>query len=250
MSENVYAPPRASLVGETKQCDECGEVIRQKAEICPKCGVRQRRRVSKVALLLLTFFLGGIGMHKFYLRRPGWGIVYLLFCWTGITGLVALIEFIIYACTSEESLNEKYEAGGGVVIAAVAVVMAIAVIGILAAIALPAYSDYSGRAKAQQALQGSETMRSEVEGFITRTHRLPRAPSEVRLDTVEYVGTLATVSLEQDGVMVVRFQPGNGALSGQTIEMVPQLEGDSLRWDCTGGTLSPRSRPQACRPPK
>ena len=225
-------------------------MIQQNAENCPNAGGRQRRRVSKVALQLLTFFLGGIGMHKFYLRRPGWGIVYLLLCWTGITGLVALIEFVIYACTSEESLNEKYEAGGGVMIVAVAVIVLVALVGILAAIALPAYADYTGRAKVQQALQGSEAMRGEVEGFVTRTHRLPRAPSEVRLETVEYVGTLATVSLEQDGVMVVRFQPGNGALSGQTVEIVPLLAGDSLRWDCTGGTLSPRSRPQACRVPK
>lgn len=249
MSQNVYAPPRASL-GDTKPCDECGELIRQKAEICPKCGVRQRRRVSKVALLLLTFFFGGLGVHKFYLRKPIWGIVYLLLCWTGITGLVALIEFIIYACTSEESLNEKYEASGGVVIFAVLAIVMVAVVGILAAIAIPAYSDYVGRAKVQQALQGAEAMREEVEGFVTRTHRLPRAPSEVRLDTVAYVGTLATVSLEPEGVMVVRFQAGNGSLSGQTVEMVPQLSGDSVHWDCTGGTLSPRSRPQACRVPK
>ena len=39
----------------------------------------------------------------------------------------------------------------------------------------------------------------------------------MRLDTVEYIGKVATVTLEEGGLMVVRFQQGNGALSGQTL---------------------------------
>ena len=39
---------------------------------------------SKVAAGLLGIFLGGLGIHKFYLGRWGWGIVYLLFFWTYI----------------------------------------------------------------------------------------------------------------------------------------------------------------------
>ena len=61
-------------------CHACGTSIDAQAEICPACGVRQRsdkERVSKAALLLMTFFLGGIGGHKFYLGKPGMGILYL-----------------------------------------------------------------------------------------------------------------------------------------------------------------------------
>ncbi len=32
--------------GNTKYCHECGQKIRARAEICPKCGVRQRDRVD------------------------------------------------------------------------------------------------------------------------------------------------------------------------------------------------------------
>jgi TM2 domain-containing membrane protein YozV len=42
--------------------------------------------------LLLAFFLGGIGGHKFYMGRVGMGLVYLLFCWTFLPSLAALIE--------------------------------------------------------------------------------------------------------------------------------------------------------------
>ena len=64
--------------------------------------------VNKVALLLLTFFLGGVGGHKFYLRKYLQGLLYLLFCWSGIPALIALFEFIIYACKSEADLQQAY----------------------------------------------------------------------------------------------------------------------------------------------
>ena len=47
---------------------------------------------DEVIGVLLAFFLGGFGAHHFYLRRFGLGTVYLLFFWTGIPALVALVE--------------------------------------------------------------------------------------------------------------------------------------------------------------
>ncbi|MPW42175.1 hypothetical protein A6M14_11325 [Acinetobacter sp. Ac_877] len=63
---------------------------------------------SKIIAAVLAFFLGGFGVHKFYLGQIGWGIVYLLFCWTFIPSIVAFIEFIIYLCTSDEDFAKKY----------------------------------------------------------------------------------------------------------------------------------------------
>ncbi|NIQ96043.1 MAG: NINE protein [Desulfuromonadales bacterium] len=63
---------------------------------------------NKVALLVITFFLGGLGGHKFYLRKYLQGVLYLLFCWTAIPSLIALVEFIIYCFKSEEQLQQQY----------------------------------------------------------------------------------------------------------------------------------------------
>lgn len=63
---------------------------------------------SKTTALLLCFFLGGFGAHKFYLGQTGWGILYLVFCWTWIPSIIALVEFIILLCTSTEDFNYKY----------------------------------------------------------------------------------------------------------------------------------------------
>lgn len=53
------------------------------------------KAVNKVLYCVLAFFLGGLGVHKFYAGKIGAGIVYLLFCWTAIPSIIAFIEFII-----------------------------------------------------------------------------------------------------------------------------------------------------------
>ena len=94
-----------------KFCRDCGEIINIKAEICPKCGVRQMPAVqgrNRIIAALLALFLGGFGVHKFYLGQIGWGFVYLLFCWTFIPGLVAFVEFILLLITSDEDFNQRF----------------------------------------------------------------------------------------------------------------------------------------------
>lgn len=97
-----------------KFCSSCGAIINVKAEICPKCGVRQHytqassKGKSRIAAALLAFFFGWIGIHKFYLGQVGLGFLYLIFCWTGIPAFIAFIEFIIYLCMSDETFDEKY----------------------------------------------------------------------------------------------------------------------------------------------
>ena len=49
-------------------------------------------RRDEVVGVLLALFLGGFGIHHFYLRRTGLGIVYLIFCWSGITAVLGFIE--------------------------------------------------------------------------------------------------------------------------------------------------------------
>ena len=49
-------------------------------------------RRDEVVGILLALFLGGFGIHHFYLRNTGLGILYCCFCWTPIPWVLGFIE--------------------------------------------------------------------------------------------------------------------------------------------------------------
>jgi TM2 domain-containing membrane protein YozV len=49
-------------------------------------------RRDEVVGILLALFLGTFGVHHFYLRRTGLGILYLCFCWSGVTTILGFFE--------------------------------------------------------------------------------------------------------------------------------------------------------------
>jgi TM2 domain-containing membrane protein YozV len=94
-------------------CHACGSQIDSRAEICPKCGVRQRKPApqtgrNRITAALFALLLGGLGAHKFYLGSPGLGVLYLLFCWTFVPAIVGLIEGIVLLSMSDQDFAAKY----------------------------------------------------------------------------------------------------------------------------------------------
>lgn len=114
MADAANQSENAVAMGERKFCSACGSALHLSASTCPHCGAQQRggQRVqdqkSRVAAILLALFLGGIGGHKFYLGKPGIGVLYLIFFWTFIPAVVALIEAVIYITMSDDAFREKY----------------------------------------------------------------------------------------------------------------------------------------------
>ncbi|SHG36550.1 TM2 domain-containing protein [Flavobacterium johnsoniae] len=66
---------------------------------------------NKVTAAVLALFLGGIGIHKFYLGRSIQGIFYLLFCWTLIPSILSFFQFFGLLLMSDHSFNVKYNNG-------------------------------------------------------------------------------------------------------------------------------------------
>lgn len=63
---------------------------------------------SKTTAALLAFFLGGLGVHQFYLGNYFRGILFLLFSWTFIPIFIGVIDFLILLIMNEVNFNQKY----------------------------------------------------------------------------------------------------------------------------------------------
>lgn len=63
---------------------------------------------NKTTAALLALFFGNFGVHKFYLGEASSGILYLIFCWTLIPGLIAFVEALILFGKDEGEFNNKY----------------------------------------------------------------------------------------------------------------------------------------------
>ena len=77
-----------------KYCAQCGAQLVDEAVVCPQCGcpVQPQRSVdpnaspkSRLIALLLCVFVGGLGIHRFYVGKIG-------------TGVLALVDLIMIAC--------------------------------------------------------------------------------------------------------------------------------------------------------
>jgi len=82
-------------------CRSCGRVISNLAQTCPFCGAPTRdvpknaSDKSRLAALLLCFFVGVLGIHRFYVGKIGTGLLELFTI--GGLGIWALVDFILIA---------------------------------------------------------------------------------------------------------------------------------------------------------
>jgi hypothetical protein len=87
-----------------RYCTKCGHMVHESARACPQCGAPQYgpdvypeevSSRSRLIALLLCFFLGAFGIHRFYVGKIGTGIIWLLT--VGVLGIGVLVDLILIA---------------------------------------------------------------------------------------------------------------------------------------------------------
>jgi type IV pilus assembly protein PilA len=128
----------------------------------------------------------------------------------------------------------------------------IAILGILMAIAIPAYQDYTVRAKVSEGMNvagASKLAVAETRQTLSRfaaaanaSYGLPTAQS-IRGNNVDQVAVGAS------GTITITYSDGGGSpIAASTLILVPTLGAQgSVTWTCTGGNVADKFRPANCR---
>lgn len=134
----------------------------------------------------------------------------------------------------------------------------IAIIGILAAIALPAYSDYVGRAQVAEGFKLTDGLRSEIAVWASDRQNFPDATAVSASGIVgmqaarlngKYVSANNVSVAPNNGVITVVFDRGN--INGESLILTPQLNTQNgeqiIQWTCSGTAGLANKLPVSCQ---
>ncbi|TCJ25124.1 pilin [Halomonas sp. GDM18] len=127
----------------------------------------------------------------------------------------------------------------------------VAIIGILAAIAIPRYQDYTTRSQVTEAINLASGLKTAVAEVYSNTGALAGIDSETNgipaANTVtgNYV---ASVGVDDGTITATMGNNVNDTIDTQTVILVPNVGGaGSITWTCNTGTVPDNFLPQNCR---
>ena len=127
----------------------------------------------------------------------------------------------------------------------------VAIIGILAAIAIPAYQDYTIRAKVSEAVNSFAPAKTSVsEYFISQGTMPPTAAASGFQTTIgtKYVRTVTYArSSATQGRLTVTTTGTVGVAAGNIVMVGTGLTGQNVDWNCRPGSLQVKYIPADCR---
>ncbi len=154
--------------------------------------------------------------------------------------------FKIASTPTELSLEFDFENNPAEILMTGNAYTGVAVLGILAAVAIPAYQDYTVKARMQAGVNAGMAMRGQVAEFAIANNRFPNA--------VEVKAVNSSVPANSDYTLLLRPDNGQVVVSYRirqfgdknTLAFVPTLSAGEVEWKCVSD-INPRFQPRVCR---
>lgn len=131
----------------------------------------------------------------------------------------------------------------------------VAIIGILAAVAIPAYQDYTIRAKVTEVMGFASSAKTTLSEEHASEATFPTAAAQVVVDldsafeSSNFVSAAAYTLTNADSAnFTVTLQNLGTQANGDTMVIAYAGGANGVTLTCTGGTLDAKFRPANCRP--
>ena len=123
----------------------------------------------------------------------------------------------------------------------------VAIIGILAAIAIPAYQNYTKRAHVTEGLNLAGGAKAAVSEYYSSNGQWPKNNASAALPDAASIKGNAVRSVEVDGSKIL-ITYTTKVENGATLQLKGSASSGGITWDCkTGGDLKSEFRPANCR---
>jgi type IV pilus assembly protein PilA len=220
--------------------------------------------LTYVAIIVMQFLLTIQRAHDF--NTSGWLSVLML------VPLVSLIFWFIPGTKHENQYGLPPPPNTAGVIVLACIFPFVFVVGILAAIAIPAYQDYTIRAQVSEGLNLAAVAKAAVAERFLNTDAVPadrRAAGMTAAATDTSGKYVASVDVDRGTILVTYGAAANAAIAGRVLAIQPYVTADkSVAWRCGKGSvpggavaiaadavpanvatdIEPRFLPSACRP--
>jgi len=123
----------------------------------------------------------------------------------------------------------------------------VAIIGILAAVAIPAYNDYTIRAKVSEVLNIAAAAKTTSSEHFLSAGTFVGAPVSTDATVSNFLSSIGAALTATTATMTYTTQNMGGTADGKTIVFVGTGAANGVTWTCTTGTMEDKYLPANCR---